>query len=382
MTDSRFSDRIRALARRLLRRRAAAATPPVMSDDASWRTMTRALARETSYAERERLAEWCATDPERERTRRGLERITALSREVAVTYQREAAWSALVRRIEETESRASRVRPLFLGTGAAAHRPSRARRALVPAILAGAAATVLAAVSLHHFGLLPALRFSGAPELREYAASRGERLQVDLADGSSVTLGPESRLAVARDNFVRSRTVHLTGMAHFAVAHDREHPFVVYAGGAAVQAVGTAFTVRAYPDDGAAEVVVNQGRVLLRGADASAQSGTVLDSAVMGRRTSAGVVAVTDGVDLERAMGWLSGRLAYDRMPARDIARDLGRWYDLTIVIDDSTLAATRVNGYFDRGRSTDQAVALFTSILGVGYERHGDTVVVAPQRR
>jgi ferric-dicitrate binding protein FerR (iron transport regulator) len=353
-----------------------------MPDDASWRMMARALARETSYAERDRVAGWCAMDPERERTKRGLERITALSREVAVTYQREAAWSVLVRRIEETESRASRVRPLFIGAGAAAQRRSHTRRALVPAILAGAAAALLAGVSLYHLGLLPTSRFSRAPELREYAASRGERLQVDLADGSSVTLGPESRLTVARENFVRSRTLHLTGMAHFTVAHDRAHPFVVYAGGAAVQAVGTAFTVRAYPDDGAAEVVVNQGRVLLRGADASAQSGTVLDSAVMGRRDSAGVVAVTNGVDLERAMGWLNGRLAYDRMPAREIARDLGRWYDLTIVIDDSTLAATRVNGYFDRGRPTDQAIALFTSILGVSYERHGDTVVVGPRPR
>ena len=382
MTGKRFSDRIRALAHRLLRRRAAASTTPAMSDDSSWRMMARALARETSYSDRERLAEWCAMDPERERTKRGLERITALSREVAVTYQREAAWSVLVRRIEETESRTPRVRQLFIGAGAAADRPSRARRALVPAIIAGAAAVALAAVSLHHFGLLPTAGFSGESELREYAASRGERLQVDLADGSSVTLGPDSRLTVARENFVRSRTVHLTGMAHFTVAHDREHPFVVYAGGAAVQAVGTAFTVRAYPDDDTAEVVVDQGRVLLRGADASAQSGTVLDSAVMGRRNSAGVVAVRDGVDLERAMGWLSGRLAYDRMPAREIARDLGRWYDLTIVIDDSTLATTRVNGYFDRGRPTNQAIALFTSILGVSYERHGDTVVVGPRSR
>jgi ferric-dicitrate binding protein FerR (iron transport regulator) len=200
---------------------------------------------------------------------------------------------------------------------------------------------------------------------------------VDLADGSSVTLAPESRLSVPRANFARSRIVQLTGMAHFTVAHDKAHPFVVYAGGAAVQAVGTAFTVRAYPDEGVAEVVVNQGRVLLRGAHASAETGTMLDSAAMGRRTSAGVVAVAQNVDLERAMGWLSGRLSYDRTSAREIARDLGRWYDLTIVFGDSALGDTRINGYFDRGRSTDQTIALFASILGVKYERSGDTVVV-----
>jgi ferric-dicitrate binding protein FerR (iron transport regulator) len=373
MTGNRYTDRIRMLARRLLRGRTPASSTPAMKDDASWQMMTRTLARETSHIERRRLTEWCALDPERQRVRRGLERITALSRAVGVTYQREAAWGTLLRRIEATESKAQRVRPLFVGA-VAAPGPWRARY-LHPPLAVAAAAAVLAAVSLHHFGLLPAMR--PANSVREYAASRGARLQVELADGSSVTLGPESRITVARANFARSRIVTLTGMAHFTVAHDKVHPFVVYAGGAAVQAVGAAFTVRASPLVGSPEELGDEGRYMLSGRGASAESGTVLDSAMMGRRTSAGVVAVTDGVDLERAMGWLSGRLTYDRAPARDIARDLGRWYDLTIVISDSALADTRINGYFDRGRSTDQAITLFTSILGARYERSGDSVIV-----
>ncbi len=381
MTGNRYTAMACALMRRLLRRRAGASAVRAMSDDASWLMMARALARETSYDERKRMAEWCATDPDRERARRGLERITAVSREVAVTYERQVAWDALVRRIEEAEARTPRVRPLFIGAAdtarRTAHRTARTRRRATRIVVAGAAAAILAAVSLHYFGVLPIPGAGEAPAEREYVASRGARLQVDLADGSSVTLAPESRLNVPRANFARSRIVQLTGMAHFTVAHDKAHPFVVYAGGAAVQAVGTAFTVRAYPDEGAAEVVVNQGRVLLRGAHASAETGTMLDSAAMGRRTSAGVVAVAQNVDLERAMGWLSGRLSYDRTSAREIARDLGRWYDLTIVFGDSALGDTRINGYFDRGRSTDQAIALFASILGVKYERSGDTVVV-----
>lgn len=377
MTGDRSTGRISAFARRLLHRRALAAASRGMRDEAAWSTMARACARETSDADRARIAEWCAMDPERERVRRGLERITAASREVAAAYQRQAAWETLVRRIEATETRAPRVRPMFVGAATAGPHSRRSRRAPALAAIAGVAATVVAAIALHHFGLLPIPSIGGAPAPREYVASRGERLQIDLADGSSVTLGPESRLTIARANFAHSRIVRLDGMAHFAVAHDRAHPFVVYAGGAAVQAVGTAFTVRAYPDDSAAEVVVNQGRVLLRGARASNGTGTVLDPGDVGRRTSAGVVAVTHGVNLELAMGWLSGRLAYDGMPAREIARDLGRWYDLTIVIGDSTLGDTRINGYFDRGRSADQAIALFTSILGAKSERHGDTVVV-----
>ena len=132
MTGNRYAAMASALMRRLLRRRAGASTVRAMSDDASWLMMARALARETSYGDRARMAELCATDSDRERVRRGLERITAVSREVAATYERQAAWNALVRRIEETEARTPRVRPLFIGAAGTAqrtaHRTSRTRR--------------------------------------------------------------------------------------------------------------------------------------------------------------------------------------------------------------------------------------------------------------
>lgn len=371
--------RLAALLRRLPRPRAGLRLPRAMGEDAVWTVMARYCARDASASDVARVEAWCAEDPKRERMRRGLLRITALSRDAAVEFQRQAAWEQLVHRIELAESRSARVRPMFIGESAPARRHGRSRRAVALASIAGVAAVLLATVALVHAGVI-ALPWTGtthAPLSREYVASRGERIKIDLADGSSVTLGPESRLRVAEAHFAHARVVHLDGMAHFAVAHDRAHPFVVYAGGAAVQAVGTAFTVRAYPDDSAAQVVVNQGRVLLRGARASDGTGTVLDPGDMGRRSLAGVVSVTHGIDLDRALGWMSGRLSYDQTPAREIARDLGRWYDVTIVIADTTLAETRVNGYFDRGRTAEQAISLLASILGTTYEKQGDRVVI-----
>jgi transmembrane sensor len=373
--------RIRALVRRLLHPRFPARTSRAMSDDAAWRTMARYCARERLASDGAQIEEWCAADPERERVRRGLLRITAVSRDVGVAYQRQAAWEQLARRIEAAEQPSARVRPMFVGANTVGHRRERPRRSVARwSIAPAAAAMLLASVALHHYGLFGIPNIGGASAWREYVSSRGERIKIDLADGSSVELGPESRLRVTQANFARSRIVHLDGMAHFTVAHDHVHPFVVYASGSAVQAVGTAFTVRAYPDDSTAMVVVKQGRVLLRSARASDGSGTVLDPGDLGQRSRAGVVSVTHGVDLNRYLGWMSGQLSYDLTPAREIARDLGRWYDVSIEIADPKLGDVRINGYFDRGRSAEQTLTLFTSILGTTYERRGDTVLVGPR--
>jgi len=381
MKNHQPEGRITALVRRLLHPRSPARTSRAMSDDSAWYTMARYCARERLPSDAAQIEEWCASDPERERVRRGLLRITAVSRDVGAAYQRQAAWEQLARRIEAAERPSAHVRPMFVGADTFGHRRARPRRSVARwSIATAAAAMLLASIALYHYGLFEIPNIGSASGSHEYASSRGERIKIDLADGSSVVLGPESRLRVAQGNFAHSRIVHLDGMAHFTVAHDYVHPFVVYASGSAVQAVGTAFTVRAYPEDSTALVVVKQGRVLLRSARASDGTGTVLDPGDLGRRSRAGVVSVMHGVDVNRYLGWMSGQLSYDLTPAREIARDLGRWYDLSIVIADPGLGDTRINGYFDRGRSAEQTLTLFTSILGTTYERRGDTVLVGPR--
>ena len=68
-----------------------------------------------------------------------------------------------------------------------------------------------------------------------------ERARLD--DGSTLELNAAS--AVRVQFTAAERHVKLeSGEAHFAVAHDTARPFIVSAGGIAVRAVGTAFTVR------------------------------------------------------------------------------------------------------------------------------------------
>jgi transmembrane sensor len=82
------------------------------------------------------------------------------------------------------------------------------------------------------------------PEYSErFATSIGEVRTVVLPDGTRVQLNTGTRIAAMING--RARLIRLdAGEAWFQVARDPQVPFVVYAGRVAVQALGTAFSVR------------------------------------------------------------------------------------------------------------------------------------------
>ena len=105
-------------------------------------------------------------------------------------------------------------------------RPRRPRRVLLWAVTAAAAAIALL------------LYVSAADDV--YRTDAGEQRVVVLADGSRVTLGPASALAV-EDYGADERRLRLTGEAFFEVQKGR--PFSVATAAGSVRVLGTSFSV-------------------------------------------------------------------------------------------------------------------------------------------
>jgi ferric-dicitrate binding protein FerR (iron transport regulator) len=93
-----------------------------------------------------------------------------------------------------------------------------------------------------------------------FSTTVGEQRSFDLPDGTQVVLGAASSLRLAEGYGSGSREVFLEGRAFIRVVHDAASPFVVHAGGTRTVDLGTAFEVRAYPDEGV-RVVVTEGSV-------------------------------------------------------------------------------------------------------------------------
>ena len=216
------------------------------------------------------------------------------------------------------------------------------------------------------------------PSIETIATKPGQRLILRLADKSTITLGPASTLRYDRSG--RSREFALEGLADFRVEHDPAHPFVVHAGGADVADIGTEFVVRAYAADSTIHVAVNAGVVSVR--NRAGDRGEML--------VHAGQVALVHGgnaplqlreVNPAAFTAWLGGTLTFDDDDFANVARELGRWFEVDIRLADSGLATRRVTAIYNNPSLASVLDAL-SATLGARYERSGRVVTFSARPR
>jgi len=98
------------------------------------------------------------------------------------------------------------------------------------------------------------------PVFTEYYVPFGSRSEVTLPDGSTVWLNAGSRLVFDQRFSRQNRDVMLEGEGYFDVMKAKI-PFYVKVTGATVKVIGTAFNVKAYPDEKVIETTVTRGTV-------------------------------------------------------------------------------------------------------------------------
>lgn len=233
----------------------------------------------------------------------------------------------------------------------------RFSRRMVAALAASVAAV---SVGLVAFMLL---RSAGISE-GTFATAAGEQRELQLADGSTVTLNTRSEAVIDVDEHTRS--VRLTrGEARFNVAKDPSRPFTVDAGALQVRALGTAFDVRMSDENVAVTLV--EGRVEVTPTSLALPSADIATPAVLsvGQHLSLDVFSgrrSIQPIDLSRAGAWLNRQLIFDSLPLAAALAEANRYLDVPIVIDDASLADIRVSGVVRAGNVDSLIAALQSS--------------------
>ncbi len=318
-----------------------------------------------SAEERQAVEAWLAEDPGRRDLVQRIRRAHALAEVVPGRWDVEAGWARLAAALE-AEPR--RVDP-------GAERGRRGQRTwggwFVPALRAAAAVAAVAGGAVlwqHREAVL------GPGEVREVAAGVGQQMRVTLGDGTRVVLGPASRLRFA-ERFRRAREVELEGEAVFEVVPDRARPFRVRAGASVTEVLGTRFGVKAYPEDGYAQVVVAEGRVAVSGvggADRDAAPAVHLTPGLAVRVEPDGTVGPVTAVAADDILAWTEGRLVYHGAPLAEVVRALERRFGVRVALADPDLAALRLTAEF-RQPVAVEVVELIAHSLGLGYRRTPD---------
>jgi transmembrane sensor len=333
------------------------AKPPLDEQAAAW-----LCERDEGFApgRAEAFATWCVADPRHAAAVHQIERAMAVL-ETMSTVRRplEARFGPLnsAPATPEVTSATSALR-------SPQRRASLGRRAFV----AAAAAFVLSLCGWWYY----AAQVAG----RDYFVNdTAEAQQLALRDGSTVHLDARSALRV--DFSGHDRRVRLeAGQAHFEVAHDAAHPFIVTAAGVAVRAIGTAFSVRLAAT--AVEVLVEEGRVEVApatppaaNASAPAASAPQLgagERAVVARADMAAPPQIekVEAPELREALAWHRRTVVLADVPLAEVIARFNRRNAVQLVLADDALRDRRLGGVL----ALDQVEA-FVALL----ERGGDIV-------
>jgi transmembrane sensor len=202
-------------------------------------------------------------------------------------------------------------------------------------------------------------------ETREVATRPGLRANMELADGSRASLGPDSRLRIPPGFGERVRAVGVEGTARFQVAPGQDRAFIVRAGNTTITATGTAFEVSGYPGTPVL-VRVREGSVdvLAAGPSRSLAAGeaVVVDAEGVMTDPTAGAVA--------EALGWTDGEFHMADRPMRELPALLQRWYGMQVLVGDSAVLDRRVT----LRAPLDSQRALISAIEQQGKVRYAST--------
>lgn len=180
----------------------------------------------------------------------------------------------------------------------------------------------------------------------DYTTARGEVRLLPLADGSVVTMNTDSHIRVKFSE--ANRIIYLDkGEVLFDVAKNPQRPFLVKAGMAKVQAIGTAFSVRRTGTT-PVEVMVREGTVNVAAPQGHKQS-MMLGANMRALADASGDVTAKrmSTEEMERMLAWREGKIAFSETSLRNAAIEFNRYNKIKIEVGGDVIANRTVTGMF-----------------------------------
>ncbi|GGG29357.1 FecR domain-containing protein [Hymenobacter glacieicola] len=207
--------------------------------------------------------------------------------------------------------------------------------------------------------------------------------ELQLPDGSRVTLHPGSQLQYATSLAGPKREVYLEGEAFFKVSKNPERPFLVFTKQVVTTVLGTSFRVTDYAHGLKASVAVSEGKVSVQ-----ARKNAELD-ATPARPAATGLVLLPN----QQAVYSLATRqlrkklvekpvvlspqtLEFDARPVTEVLTALEKAYGVTIVYDKQKLAGCTVSiAFYDEPLL--EKVSLLCQSLGAYYSLSDAQIII-----
>jgi ferric-dicitrate binding protein FerR (iron transport regulator) len=194
--------------------------------------------------------------------------------------------------------------------------------------------------------------------------SKGKKY-IHLKDGSTVLLNEGSQLEYAETFNTTTREVTLRGEAYFEIHHDGSRPFIVHTGKVNTTVLGTAFNIKAYPDQKEVTVTVTRGRVKVSEPRKSFGIATPNESIAVNTEEN---TSHQGKVDAEQVVGWKKECLVLDNISLEDAAILIDSRYHVTISFANAKLKECRISATFLNNENLEQVLTVVSGVVNATY--------------
>ena len=231
----------------------------------------------------------------------------------------------------------------------------------------------IAAVALILFAAIQFFDSGSTLKNKEITATAAV-IQDTLSDGSVVSLNKKSSLTTVFSK--KERRVKMSGEAFFDVAHDTEKPFVIEVKTLEIKVVGTSFNVDNLSETGKIIVVVETGKVLLRGANGAEIYVEKGDKAIYDVAT--GQFEKVKNTD-RNVTAYKTNILGFEKTTLKDAVKQINQLFDAQIEIISPAIENCPITSTYARGDDLD---FYFKEIIGesinLKVQKIGDKMVLS----
>ncbi len=190
------------------------------------------------------------------------------------------------------------------------------------------------------------------PETRTIQTSYGKDYLVVLNDGTQVIMNAGSKLTFPTKFEGTERIVSLEGEAYFKVVKNPERPFVVRTEKLSTRVYGTEFNVKAYKGSDP-HVTLIEGVVVVDVPNLKKNIRLLPSEDVSVKNKT---LEIRD-IDPQYYIQWKDGFLYYDNVPLGEVLSDIGRWYNVDIEIEKSSLMSYRMHFVVNRNAGIQEVM-------------------------
>lgn len=224
---------------------------------------------------------------------------------------------------------------------------------------------------------------AAAPQLVEKATESGMKSQITLKDGTLVVLNSASKLSYFPSFNDKSRDVYLEGEAYFDVAKDSSRPFNVYTGDVVTTALGTAFNINGYQDNGnGIAIALVEGKVSVQKAQAENKTPAVSNEGhilLPGHRATydpeSKAFSLSD-FDLKQETAWKEGNLLFVNAEAAEVFTRIERWYGVKMIPKNASDKKLNYSAEF-KNQNIHQVLTSLSFTLAFDYEIKDSEILI-----